>query len=301
MTYCTLIQDRHLFTGELYKEVNNKRDMKTILRDLSATGLVKKAIQENWENYHYCLGRSPSVELSLGRYLSWFITNMPDHFMNLVVCTQLPPEGHVELIERALDHFKSLHIQKATWLVRESVPGAELKACLLSHGLTLNESFGAEMAADLSSIPEDVPIPAGLKIVRVEDRETLQQWIHAASVGFHVPAEYEDVWYEFFAEAVFEQPFWSYLALLDGQPVGTSQLFLSAGVAGIYNVTCVPEARGKGIGAAITLAPLLDARAIGYRIAILQASEMGARVYRRLGFQDFGQLSVYLWKNNAEP
>ena len=275
--------------------------MKTILRDLSADRLVKKAIKENWENYHYCLGRSSSVELSIGRYLTWFITNVPDHFMNLVVCTQLPAEGAAELIEHALDHFRSLHIRKVTWLVQEGVLAAEIKKYLLSYGLTLNESFGAEMAADLSSMPDDVPVPTGLKIVRVEDKETLQQWIHVASLGFHVPAEYENVWYEFFVEAVFEQPFWSYLAVLDDRPVGTSQLFLSAGVAGIYNVTCVPEARGQGIGAAITLAPLLDARAIGYRIAILQASEMGARVYRRLGFQDFGQLSVYLWENDAEP
>jgi GNAT superfamily N-acetyltransferase len=274
--------------------------MKTILRDLSANRLVKKAIQENWENYHYCLGHSPSVELSLGRYLSWFITNMPDHFMNLVVCTQLPSEEPVELIERALHHFKSLHMQKVTWLVQEGAPAAEIKEYLLSQGLTLRESFAVEMAADLSRIPEELPVPPGLKIVRVEDKETLQQWIHTASLGFNVPAKYEDVWYEFFAEAVFEQPFWSYLALLDGRPVATSQLFLSAGVAGVYNVTCVPEARGQGIGAAITLAPLLDARAIGYRIAILQASEMGAKVYRRLGFQDFGLLSVYLWKNDAE-
>jgi predicted acetyltransferase len=74
-------------------------------------------------------------------------------------------------------------------------------------------------------------------------------------------------------------------------------LFLSAGVAEIYNVTCLPEARRQGIGAAITQAPLLDACAIGYRIAILQASEAGAKVYRRLGFQDFGGLSVYLWED----
>lgn len=220
--------------------------------------------------------------------------------MNLVVCTQLPQEEPVELIERALHHFKSLHMQKVTWLVQEGAPAAEIKGYLLSQGLTLRESFAVEMAADLSRIPEELPVPPGLKIVRVEDKETLQQWIHTASLGFNVPAKYEDVWYEFFAEAVFEQPFWSYLALLDGRPVATSQLFLSAGVAGVYNVTCVPEARGQGIGAAITLAPLLDARAIGYRIAILQASEMGAKVYRRLGFQDFGLLSVYLWKNDAE-
>lgn len=268
-----------------------------ILCDFSADRLVRKAIKTNWENFHYCLAVSPSVELSIGRYLTWFITNMPDHLMNLVVCAQLPSEGVDELIEDALTHFQSLNIGKVTWLVREGVPEAEIKKSLLSHGLTFRESYGAEMAADLESVPEDLPLPTGLRIVRVEDKETLRQWIHVASLGFEVAERYENVWYEFFAEAIFQQPFWTYLALLDGRPVGTSQLFLSAGVAGIYNVTCLPEARGQGIGAAITQTPLLDARSIGYRVAILQASELGSRVYRRLGFRDFGGLSVYLWEN----
>lgn len=268
-----------------------------ILHDFSSERLVRRAIKENWENFHYCLARSPSVELSVGRYLTWFITNMPDHFMNLVVCTQLPSQGADELIENAMNHFRALHIGKVTWLIHEGVPAAEIRKCLLAQGLTFHESNGAEMAADLEAVPDELPLPAGLRIVRVEDQETLRQWIHVASIGFEVAEQYENVWYEFFAEAVFEQPFWTYLALLDGRPVGTSQLFLSAGVAGIYNVTCLPEARGQGIGAAITQAPLLDARAIGYRIAILQASDAGARVYRRLGFQDFGGLSVYLWKD----
>jgi GNAT superfamily N-acetyltransferase len=274
--------------------------MEKILADLSVQGRVKKAIKTNWENYHYCLGQSPSVELSIGRYLTWFVTNVPDHFMNLVVCTQLPSEGADELIGNALAYFRSLHIKKVSWLAEEGVPADEIKKHLLAHGLTSNDSFGANMAVDLRSVPEDLPIRPGLEIVRVEDKGTLQEWIHIASIGFGVAEEFEQVWYDFFVEAVFEQPFWTYLAFLNGQPVGTSQLFLSAGVAGIYNVTCVPEARGQGIGAAITQAPLLDAKAIGYRVGILQASKLGYPVYRRLGFQDFGKMSVYLWENNAE-
>ena len=109
----------------------------------------------------------------------------------------------------------------------------------------------------------------------------------------------EDIWYSFFAETVFDNPFRTYLALLNGKPVGTSQLFTSGGVAGIYNVSSIPEARGQGVGTAITLSPLLEACERGYHVGVLQASSMGYNVYRKLGFEDFGKLSVFLWENNT--
>jgi GNAT superfamily N-acetyltransferase len=274
--------------------------MQDILSDFSATELVKASIRANWENYHYCLGRSPSVELSIGRYLTWLITSMPDHFMNLVVCTQLPSEGIDELIDHALTHFRSLNIRRLSWLAREGVPATEIKKYLVAHGLTFSESFATEMAADLKSMPDKLRTPNDLKILPVVAGKTLRQWIHVASIGFGVREEFEKIWYDFFVEAVFDTRFRTYLAVMNGQPVGTSQLFLSAGVAGIYNVTCIPEARGQGIGAAVTLAPLLAAREMGYQVGILQASSLGYRVYRRLGFQDFGKLSVYLWEQTPE-
>lgn len=273
--------------------------MEPILQDLSSMTSVKSAIKSNWKNYHYCLGHCPSVELSIGRYLTWLVTSIPDHFMNLVVCTQLPTEGSDELIESALAHFKSMNVKKVTWLAEEGIPAIQVKKYFTAHGLRFEESSGTEMAADLMAVPEHLSYPGGLEIICIEDKERLRQWIHVASIGFGVPEEFEDAWYELFAESVFDGPFWTYLAMLDDKPVATSQLFLSAGVAGIYNVTCLPEARGRGIGAAITQAPLLDARTIGYRVAILQASDMGYPVYRRLGFQDFGKLSVYLWENDS--
>jgi predicted acetyltransferase len=65
-------------------------------------------------------------------------------------------------------------------------------------------------------------------------------------------------------------------------------------VAGIYCVATTPEARGKGIGAEMTLVPLLEARAMGYKIGILQSSKMGEGVYRRLGFGEYGRLASYV-------
>lgn len=270
--------------------------MRDVLGDLSNRKLVKTVIQANWENYHYCLGRSPTVELSVGRYLTWFVTSMPDHFMNLVVCTELPAEGIDQLIGNALTHFKSLNIKRLSWLIQEQVPRKEIRNQLEAQGLTFRESFATEMAVDLLSLPEKTQVPNDLQIIAVDGGEMLRKWIHVASIGFGIAQDVENIWYEFFAEAACDRPFRTYLALLNGEPVGTSQLFTSAGVAGIYNVTCLPEARGQGVGAAITLAPLLEAREMGYRVGILQASSMGYKVYQRLGFQDFGKLSVYLWE-----
>jgi GNAT superfamily N-acetyltransferase len=71
---------------------------------------------------------------------------------------------------------------------------------------------------------------------------------------------------------------------------------MAGGVAGIYAVATMPEVRRKGIGGWITLYPLLQARAVGYKVGVLKASEMGESVYRSLGFQDYCRITQYVWQ-----
>ena len=139
--------------------------MENILTDFTDSESVKASIRENWKNYHYFLGRAPSVELSIGRYLTWLITNMPDHFMNLVICTALPKEGIENLIEETLSHFKTMNIKKLSWLAEAGVPATEIKKHLLANGLIFRESFATEMAIDMTVISEDHLEPEGLEII----------------------------------------------------------------------------------------------------------------------------------------
>jgi predicted acetyltransferase len=60
----------------------------------------------------------------------------------------------------------------------------------------------------------------------------------------------------------------------------------------IANVTTIPEHRGRGLGRAVTLAAMRIGAAAGAQIAVLQSTDMGRGVYRRLGFEEFGTYRV---------
>jgi len=143
------------------------------------------------------------------------------------------------------------------------------------------------MAVDLWALNEDVIAPPDLRIKPVQDVGTLKQWARTFIAGFgSFPRSSERTFLDLCTGLGFDLPMRSYLAVLNGKAVATSQLFLFAGVAGINGVATLPEVRRQGIGTALTLAALRDARSMGYRIGCLQATPMGLGVYRRLGFQE---------------
>ena len=83
-----------------------------------------------------------------------------------------------------------------------------------------------------------------------------------------------------------------HVARLAGRPVATAMDTVEGHAATIYCVATIPEARGRGIGGAVTAAAVVDARSRGARVVSLETSTMGRPVYRRLGFREGGELRI---------
>ncbi|PIB92130.1 GNAT family N-acetyltransferase [Caulobacter sp. FWC2] len=142
-------------------------------------------------------------------------------------------------------------------------------------------------------IPED---GAFLREVYVESRwaETaVTGWPDAVRLAFlhqqyelqtrHYDAHYYDAAY-----AVVEQ---------HGQPVGKLYALLSAGDFRIVDIGLIPQARGRGLGAALLKALVAQARDLGaYKVSIhVERDNPARRLYQRLGFIEVEDVAPY-WR-----
>lgn len=89
-------------------------------------------------------------------------------------------------------------------------------------------------------------------------------------------------------------PFHLRVARLDGDISVAALAFDHDGDCGIYNVETLEYARRRGLGTALTLLQLHEARTRGCQTASLQATPMAERVYASLGFRDLGRILEYI-------
>jgi ribosomal protein S18 acetylase RimI-like enzyme len=200
---------------------------------------------------------------------------------------RLDPAEYESAIDEALAWFEQRQARMLFWWTGGEAEPAGLIEQLVRRGFARNVRGDPGMAIELAALSASAAAPPGFTIHRAADRESLEAWRDVFAASYEVPLFAGQAWVDATLAAGPEQAPWQlYLGCLDGRPVATNILFKGAGVAGIYGVGTLPEARRKGIGAAITLKPLLDAREQGYRYGVLYASEEGYPVYRRMGFRE---------------
>jgi len=263
------------------------------LTDLSPTVLAA-AIQSNLYDYFHWLGGSPKTDFYHTPILYRWHTGIPHPWFN-GVHTPYPPDSSADRVIRdTLGYFRSNYVDAITWWLGPDPSARAWENWLIAHGL-VEDRHTPGMALDLSRLRPPERVPPGLTIHPVETQTQLRDWVRAFIAGYELPPALETPYYDLIAPLGLDTPVRYYAGYWNGQIVATSTVFMGSGVAGLYNDSTLPAARGQGLGAALTLAPLRWAAQQGVRAAILQSSFMGYGLYRRLGFEKLCDMTYYYW------
>jgi GNAT superfamily N-acetyltransferase len=265
--------------------------MNNIQTDLSEEALVN-AIRLNLCEFFRHLSRSnPEEHFENAGFTRW-CAGIQHPWFNGVLSSAAPREGDKAFIEEAIGYFWTKRVGALTWWMEPPLQRADWEPVLAKYGFGYSDDTPG-MAADLQALNEPQQRVDGIEVRVVADEESLHAWAHVFTLGYGLPADWEPSVYDLQSKLGLGFPLRNYLGYWNNEPIATSSVFFGAGVAGIYSVATLPQARGKGIGAATTLRPLHNARELGYRIGVLQSSEMGYNVYKKLGFRHLCQIENF--------
>jgi len=243
-----------------------------------------------WSPY----GSAKGNELHVEKNLVWFYTGVPFALFNGVLFAQLEEKNVLSTIEILGKFIGNRGAPALWWLGPRSKPD-NLRTLLEQKQLkAVGDVTG--MAINLDQIRTRADAVPGLAVTKVGNKEEQALWarIAAEGTGFSESATAAFIELETSLSKKQYQNQKRYIGYLNGEPVASSAMTLDSGVAGIYAVSTLPEARRKGIGAVMTAIPLFEAREQGYHVGILQASSMGLPVYKKMGFKEVCRYQLYL-------
>jgi GNAT superfamily N-acetyltransferase len=133
--------------------------------------------------------------------------------------------------------------------------------------------------------------PDGLRLVEVSDAATLADYERAFIDGMPLP-ELQPVRTGSLLDArVLGGPLRFWLGYLGDRAVTTARSYVDTAVNGIFAVTTLPEVRGHGYGTAITAMAIAATPSLP---AVLEATDLGYAIYRRLGFTEIARHTYWL-------
>jgi GNAT superfamily N-acetyltransferase len=240
-------------------------------------GVITRADANYWQSWRVLDGNAPGGELVERNGVFLASSALPIAWLNLaIIMTKLPdPES---AIVRAIAFFDERKLPFVV-RIRQGLDAAAEEICT-SRGLPHRDTVPGLV---MEPIVEPPPLPQGLAIRAAHDAASMDEHrrIMASSFGFP-----QDIAERLLSERLLsERDCEYYIGYVEGGAVASSALIMTDGVAGVYNVGCLQEARRKGYGEAMTWHAVTRGKEMGCDIASLQASEMGRPIYERMGFR----------------
>ncbi len=217
-------------------------------------------------------------------------------FNSAVVPECLAAGPLLESIKQAIRYFDGVKRPWSCWVCDDLLAQdchRAAAALLWTHGLRLQAEHQGMIAESLQAARRK---PPELDMRPVLDEETQHDFAFICAQVFSVPG--------WVARGVYGQPgFWrgglnGWVAYSRGRAVSIAATAVAGGAVGVYSVGTLPDYRNRGLGEAVTRHAVASAMATITNASanrlILQSTQSGIGLYRRMGFALATRVSVYM-------
>jgi ribosomal protein S18 acetylase RimI-like enzyme len=210
----------------------------------------------------------------------------------MVYKTNFSSEQLYEKIEGIIQYFTDLKLP-FIWFTGDQTKPSNLPELLVSE-YNFKQITNPGMYFKTKHLKEIEEIE-NLEIIRVDTKEQLDDWVCVFMESFKMRNEELKDFFPHWLEHKNEESLSTFIGYFEGKAASISAVCYGVGVAGIYCVGTIKEARRKGIGTAVTLTAIKEAKERGYEIVILHSSEMGYNAYKRMGFEEICKVNMLVW------
>lgn len=222
---------------------------------------------------------------------------------NIAMMDSAPPPEHglADRVADAARYFKQRTPRWSFWLCEDHLDVHDLRrsrATLSDFGLRPISHPPGMVANALT--PARGPLPE-LEMQPVENSSQQRSFAEITALAFDIPYPT--------ADAVYAQPrawkgaYKGFLGIADGRVVSIAALVETPDAIGVYSLATHPWQRRKGYGEALLRSVVKHAEERSAssstqapRRIVLQSSEAGYSLYRRIGFREVTRFTVYLTK-----
>jgi hypothetical protein len=226
--------------------------------------------------------RTMAIDQWTNQGVSALVSGIDSPFLNLVIDTQFKQNDLSEIIDSIVDFYKPYQVPWA-WLVTPLSHPSDLKLKLTEHGFTLLEEVPC-MYRDLT-LPLTLIENKALHFEEIKIDKHLTEWIEPIREGF--PGEDGGEKYRLLNEKIGKQTnsLKQFILRHEGKVASSGTLFLAKDCVMIHNLATKTAALKQGLGSALTIYMMQEAKHLGFKDCYLESSEEGFGLYKKLGFK----------------
>ena len=264
---------------------------------------VCRIIDRSWSRWRMFYALAPGLEQRTHPDARTVISGFDLPNINVVTEAGLDPALDLAGVRARVRELSAPFRKRSvgfTWWVGPCTRPGNLDQVLMEEGFEDKKSL-VGMAGDLARLdlthsdfaetdPDRIP-------VRISEPDRLRQFARASALAYSSLPKAEEL--SLAAQSRLDYgpggPV-AHFAVRRGKEIyATATVVMEGGWALLAGVGTIPEARGRGLGTAVTVRALREARERDCGLAVLQASEAGRPIYEKLGFREYCRLRRFVW------